>query len=173
MAFPWMAAAMLGSAALSRGGSTRGVKNPYYSRAFREAFKLYQETDFEAIDKAAVEEFAKGAEKRGMGLLSGYDAFAAGGGSPVSKVDTNKDLARASIAGGVAEDVSRFSSELMLSRPSRRRALLPGLERGSEAHIGLERRGSNIGDLMSLASLFPRSPRRRQMTTLIPNLREG
>ena len=154
MAFNWasLIPTVLGMVA-GKGPKTKSIGNKYYDQAFMKGLKLYDETDFEALDKASMDQYKIGAEKEALGLMSEYDARMAGAGSPVAKVDTNKDLARASIAGNTSRDVAMKTAELMLSRPSRKRALLPGLDQPSS--LGLLQKPGNIDSLMQIGGAIP------------------
>ena len=150
----WGGAAMLAGAiggGAGQGPSSKPIKNPHYDIAFDKAVKLYDTTDFDKIDEEAMKVYGEGATKEGVKMLEGYDARAAGAGSPISKLDTNKELARASIAGEVGADISAKKAELMLTRPSRKRALLPGLDQNS--NLGILNRPGNIDSLMQLGAL--------------------
>lgn len=146
----------LGSAALGllagRGKKApKSIGNRYYDQAFQEAMKIYEGTDFDKLDEQALEQYSSAAKAEGEDLLTDYDASAAGAGSMISKADTNKDLARASIAGNVGRDIARKRAELLLSRPMRRRALLPGLDQPSS--LGLEQRPGNLQALSTLGQV--------------------
>jgi hypothetical protein len=148
----WGGAAMLaggiGGGAGQSSKAPKAIGNKYYDMAFQRALKIYDETDFAALDESAMKEYESVANKKGMGLLEDYDALQAGGGSPISKADTNKDLSRASIAGTVSRDIASKKAELILTRPGRRKGLLPGLDQRS--HVGIETRPGNADALMTL-----------------------
>lgn len=93
--------------------------------AFRRAMELYDQTNLEQLDNAAIAKYSNAAIQNAMTILSNYDAQAASAGSPLYKSDTQKVRARGQIAADTSIPLAQFAAQLLASRPQRQAALLP------------------------------------------------
>ena len=141
--------APVAGALLGRSSSGGGEQNPYYRDSYKRAMQLYDTTNFEEIDRQAMDIISREGSQFGMQLLGNYDAAATSAGSPMWKDDSRKDSQRAQIARAVSSDVAGRKADLLLSRAQRKRDLLPGLNQS--AYTGAVRPpSSNLGAISSL-----------------------
>lgn len=89
------------------------------------AIDLYDGTNFEELDRKALDAYTKTSMDQAFAALNNYDAILSGKGISILKDDTAKNRARTQIAADSTQDVGKMEAGLISTRPNRQAQLLP------------------------------------------------
>jgi hypothetical protein len=127
---------------------------------------LYQNTDFDRIDRETVDSYSKGTMDRASQILRNYDASVGGAGGVMG--DTKNSRNRAQIAGDASSKIAMLEADLNSSRAGRKAALLPN---AAQAAAGFG--AANLLDQGAAADQDARLQGLLSAATLIPGLLKG
>lgn len=108
-----------------RGPSMQDMMFSKYNQILDEAMRIYNTTDFEALDKSSMLDYKKNVDKGVNQTIDNYNARLGAAGYTPEFSDTERTRTVGRIAKQGADEVATMEAELARSRPQRKLGLLP------------------------------------------------